>query len=314
MKKVLLLLIAINFWNCDDNNDDPENEVLPQISSLTFFQSVPCPMRYGASAVSYESEVYLVGGVSYPIYYNTISKLDELSNEWTILNDKVIGRKYLTAEVVNGIIYIIGGSNADGFIDTVQAYDIANGTLSVVAPLPTKRNQLGSVVYNNKIYVIGGELEDTGIRTNLVEVYDPLSNSWETLASMPTARDCDIAIFEDKIYAFGGFDGSNTLSKVEVYDITNDSWSDRPHMPYGLSAYHLASFDNYIFLLGDYGDHMDEVHMYNVLNDSMIKLVTNFTGRRHAAVVRNQDWIYVIGGYNGSMVFNLVEKCKPYDL
>ena len=85
-------------------------------------------------------------------------------------------------------------------------------------------------------------------------------------------------------------------------------------MPYGLSAYHLASFDNYIFLIGDYGDHMDEVHMYNVLDNSMIKLVTNFTGRRHASVVRNADWIYVIGGYDGSTVFELVEKCKPYDL
>ena len=314
MKIFLLLLVAINFWNCEDNNADVENEVLPQISSLTFFQTAPCPNRYGASAVSFENEVYLVGGVSYPVYYNTISKLDEVNSGWTILNDQVIGRRYLTAEVVGGIIYIIGGSNSDGFVDIVQAFDIANGTLSEVAPLPTKRNQLNSVVYNNKIYVIGGELENTGARTNLVEVYDPVSNSWETLASMPTARECDIAIFGNKIYAFGGFDGSNTLSKVEVYDITNNSWSDRPDMPYGLSAYHLASFDNYIFLFGDYGDHMDEVHMYDVLNNSMIKLVTNFTGRRHAAVVRNADWIYVIGGYDGSTVFDLVEKCKPYDL
>ena len=209
MKKYLFLLIAINFWNCDDNNDDDvvENEVLPKISSLTFLQTAPCPMRYGASAVSFENEVYLVGGVSYPVYYNTISKLDEVNNEWTILNDQVIGRRYLTAEVVGGIIYIIGGSNSDGFVDVVQAYDIENGTLSEVAPLPTKRNQLNSVVYNNKIYVIGGELENTGIRTNVVEVYDPISNTWEILTFMPTARECDIAIFEDKIYAFGGFDG-----------------------------------------------------------------------------------------------------------
>ena len=118
--------------------------------------------------------------------------------------------------------------------------------------------------------------------------------------------------FDDKIYAFGGYDGLIGLNKVEVYDIENDNWSNKAEMPYDLSAYHLASFDNFIFLIGDYDEYINKVHMYNVLDESWKKLVTNFTGRRHAAVVKNNDWIYVIGGYDGSTVFDLVEKCKPY--
>ena len=312
MKKQLLILLFINFWSCEDNNDGKDSDILPEISSLTFAQSTPCDVRYGASAVSFENEVYLIGGTAYPVYYNTILKLDELNNEWITLNDQVIGRRYLTTEMVNGIIYIIGGSNPDGFVDTVQAYDIANNILYEVASLPTKRINLNSVVYQNKIYVIGGHLENTDNRTNVVEVFDPLLNSWETLSSMPTARECDIALFDDKIYAFGGYDGLIGLNKVEVYDIENDNWSNKAEMPYDLSAYHLASFDNFIFLIGDYDEYINEVHMYNVLDESWKKLVTNFTGRRHAAVVKNNDWIYVIGGYDGSTVFDLVEKCKPY--
>ena len=285
---------------------------IPQISSLTFTQATSCNPRYGASAVSYENDVYLIGGIDYPLYYNTISKLDEPNNVWITLNDQVIGRRYLTTEVVNGIIYIIGGSNANGFVDTVQAYDIANDALYEVAPLPTKRTNLNSVVYQNKIYVIGGKLDSTDSRTNIVEVFDPSLNSWETLSSMPTSRECDIALFDNKIYAFGGFDGSSGLTNVEVYDIANDSWSNKAEMPYDLSAYHLASFDNFIFLIGDYDDYIDGVHLYNALDETWNTLVTNFTGRRHAAVVRNNDWIYVIGGYDGSTVFDLVEKCKPF--
>ena len=286
--------------------------ILPQVSSLTFTQSTSCDPRYGASAVSHENDIYLIGGANGQVYYNTMSKLDEPNNVWTTLNDQVIGRRYLTAEVVNGIIYIIGGSNPNGFVDTVQAYDIANDNLYDVAPLPTKRTNLNSVVYQNKIYVIGGKLENSENRTNIVEVFDPLLNSWETLSPMPTSRECDIALFDNKIYAFGGFDGSNGLTNVEVYDIANDSWSSKSEMPYDLSAYHLASFDNFIFLIGDYDDYIDGVNLYNAIDETWNTLVTNFTGRRHAAVVRNNDWIYVIGGFDGSTVFDLVEKCKPF--
>ena len=257
MKRFLPLLIILPslFWvGCEEE----ENDKLPIISSLTFVQSVPCENRYGASAVSYENEIYLIGG-SDSTYFTTIEKLDENNNQWIELTDQIIGRRYLTAEVVNGVIYIIGGAAQDySFVDTVQAYNISNSTITTVASLPTKRVQLNSVVYDNKIYVIGGQLENTSARTGAVEVYDPSSNSWTTLSSMPTARECDVALIDDKIYAFGGYDGSSGLTNVEIYDIENDSWSNANDMPYDLSAYHLAAFDYFVFLIGDYDDHIDE--------------------------------------------------------
>ena len=182
--------------------------------------------------------------------------------------------------------------------------------------MPTKRDHLGSIVYDNKIYVIGGYMYEAGWangqRTDVVEVYDPTSNSWSTLASMPTARECDAALIDDKIYVFGGYDGSSGLKAVEIYDIENDSWSKASDMPYDLSAYHLASFENFVFLFGDYDAHIDEVNMYNANNDSWIKLSTNYSGRRHTAVARNGDWVYVIGGNDNDNIYNVVEKCKPY--
>jgi N-acetylneuraminic acid mutarotase len=311
---IALILGLITFWGCEDTTDPEENNDLPEILSLTFVQSTPCNSRYGASAVSYENEIYLIGGTNYPTYFTTIEKLDETNNQWTELNEQVIGRRYLTAEVVNGVIYIIGGQVSDGsYVETVQSYNITNNSITTVAPLPTKRKQLNSVVYGNKIYVIGGQLENDGAMTNVVEVYNPSVDLWTTLSPMPTARECDVALIEDKIYAFGGYNGSTSLTTVEIYDIENDSWTTANDMPYALSAYHLASFENFVFLFGDYSAHIDEVNMFNANDDSWIKLSTNFTGRRHTAVVRNGDWIYVIGGYDGNTVFDTVEKCKPYE-
>ena len=314
MKKLQVLLSLIIILGCEDTASSGDSNGLPEISSLNFIQTTPCNgYRYGAAAVSFEDEVYLIGGAHGSTYYTTIEKLDETNNQWIELSNQVIGRRYLTAEAVDDVIYIIGGQGSDGsYIEAVQAYNISSNTLTTVSSLPTARKQLNSVVYDNKIYVIGGELESSGARANVVEVYNVSSDSWSSLASMPTARECDIALINDKIYAFGGYNGSNALTNVEIYNIENDSWSTANNMPYALSSYHLASFENFVFLFGDYSERIDEVNMYNANDDSWIKLSTNFTGRRHAAVVRNNDWIYVIAGLDGINNYDIVEKCKPY--
>ena len=127
MKKVLFILPLLFWIGCEDD----ENDGLPEISSLTFIQSTPCNnYRYGSSAVSYENEIYLIGGAHESTYYTTIERLDETNNQWIELNNQVIGRRYLTTEVVDGVIYIIGGSAQDySFVDTVQAYNISNSTI-----------------------------------------------------------------------------------------------------------------------------------------------------------------------------------------
>lgn len=313
-KSLLIFIILLLIINCEDTSSSSDNNGSPQISSLQFFRTTPCNgYRYGSSAVSYENEIYLIGGAHNSAYYSTIERLDESNNQWIELTDQIIGRRYLTTEIVDGIIYIIGGQASNGsYVETMQAYNISNNTLTTVSSLPTKRKQLNSVVYNNNIYVIGGELESSGIRTNIVEVYNTVSDSWSALASMPTARECDVALIDDKIYAFGGYDGSSALVNVEIYNIENNSWSTANDMPYPLSAYHLASFENFIFLIGDYAERIDEVNMYNANDDSWVKLSTNFTGRRHAAVVKNDDWIYVIAGGDDTYNYDIVEKCKPF--
>ena len=94
MKKVLFILQLLFWIGCEDD----ENDGLPEISSLTFIQSTPCNnYRYGSSAVSYENEIYLIGGAHGSTYYTTIERLDETNNQWIELNNQVIGRRYLTA-------------------------------------------------------------------------------------------------------------------------------------------------------------------------------------------------------------------------
>lgn len=75
-------------------------------------------------------------------------------------------------------------------------------------------------VVNGKIYVIGGH---NGIeKLHAVEEYDPATNTWRTVESMPTARAyLTSSVVDGKIYAIGGEGGFST---VEIYDPIANTW------------------------------------------------------------------------------------------
>lgn len=60
--------------------------------------------------------------------------------------------------------------------------------LSNIAPLPTGRRAGGAVSVSGKIVVIGGERTPQGGAFSAVEEFDPATNSWRTLPSLPTPR------------------------------------------------------------------------------------------------------------------------------
>jgi N-acetylneuraminic acid mutarotase len=62
--------------------------------------------------------------------------------------------------------------------------------------------------------------------SNVTEVYDPITDSWETKTAMPTSRMSLCANeVNGKIYLIGGRTGgpSSIVGLNEVYDVENDS-------------------------------------------------------------------------------------------
>lgn len=64
--------------------------------------------------------------------------------------------------------------------------------------------------------------------TNVVEVYDPVTNNWSNAPSMIVKR-CQFALVSHnrKLFAIGGYaKSSNThLSSVEDYDLETNRWN-----------------------------------------------------------------------------------------
>lgn len=92
---------------------------------------------------------------------------------------------------------------------------------------------VGDPTVGGKVYTIGGDTE--GVKSAACYVYDPSTDSWDSIASMNHARSGKpgVVYHAGKVYVFGG---DSTGVKVEVYDVASDSWTELTDMPRGYTG------------------------------------------------------------------------------
>jgi N-acetylneuraminic acid mutarotase len=93
--------------------------------------------------------------------------------------------------------------------------------------VPSPRMAHTSVVHKNQIVYINGQETQTR-RFSDVFVYDVEKNAFskpKIKGSVPSFARHTSVIVENKVYTFGGFDGSNCFFDVNVLDLTNMEWT-----------------------------------------------------------------------------------------
>lgn len=116
-----------------------------------------------------------------------------------------------------------------------------------------------------KIYSIGGSIHlfDRGPkapgRIDLVEAYDPATDTWVKRADMPTKRDgFGIGIVNNHIYAIGGGGwpqvgaGGPFLTVIEAYDPKINRWERKNEMPALKLAFSTVVLEDVIHLIGGF--------------------------------------------------------------
>ena len=172
----------------------------------------PLPGKRGAAVVAeVGGKIYVIGGVttvegakgpaispmgsSRDLTTNDV--YDPATNKWESRKPMAVGRNHAFAAAVNSKIYVIGGRTGHGFItkasntDVVEEYDPATDLWSAPKErMPTPRSGGGSGTDGRKIYVAGGEVTTTELigAYRAVEAYEPATDSWTTLPSMPLPR------------------------------------------------------------------------------------------------------------------------------
>ncbi|MCW4005241.1 MAG: hypothetical protein NWF04_01380 [Candidatus Bathyarchaeota archaeon] len=142
-------------------------------------------------------------------------------------------RARLGVAVVDEQIYAIGGSTSTGqFLGTNEKYDPTSDVWVFKEFMPTPRASFGVAVCQNKIYCIGGlsAVEQHPYKrlvSDVNEVYDPASDSWQTLTPLPAPKEgVQANVVDNKIYVLGGNSSENY-----VYDVAADSWAEKASMP-----------------------------------------------------------------------------------
>jgi len=239
---------------------------------------------------------------------STLPLVRAAEDYWTTLEPlpKTVGG--LRAAVVNGKIYAIGN-------EVNYEYDPDTDIWTSNKAMPTARQYFGIAVHQNKIYTIGGgwwDPDEGRVPSNVNEVYDPLTDTWETMESMPTARsDLSANVVNGKIYLIGGRTGSqySTVALNEVYDPATNSWVTKEPMPYPVVGYASAAVDGKIYVIGGQDEFHDPINLdltqiYNPetntwsLGASLPTVVLN--GAAGATTgAKAPKRIYVIGGTLG---------------
>jgi N-acetylneuraminic acid mutarotase len=208
-----------------------------------------------------------------------------------------------TAVSHDGTVYAIGG-RAGGVLADLDAYDAETDTWVSLPDMPTARAGLASARVGDAIYAIGGRtgtVPCSGGELATVERYDIATQTWSTVASLPTARSDLAAITKGgKVYVFGGCAAGAFLADVDVYDPETDTWSTAPtDLPTARAAmYQVGKKGGTIYVIGGYagGPALAVNEAYKVSRDAWSTATPMLTARAEMGVVSHGGRIYTVGG------------------
>ncbi|MCK4258919.1 MAG: hypothetical protein KAX49_08075 [Halanaerobiales bacterium] len=270
-------------------------------------------VSYPANA-EVNGKVYVIGGLSREDYYhggeylNLNQVYDPVTNEWVLKAPMPTARLQCGIGVINGKIYVVGGMNDGSYLTTIEMYDPVTDRWTTMAPMLTPRATLVVGVVNGKIYAIGGgndKLMPSGggyeyTPLNIVEVYDPITNTWTQKAPIPTPRArFAVGVIDNKIYAIGGIEPSHrAVCKNEVYDLETDCWTVAVDMPRARTFFGIGVIDGMIYALG--GSSLDPtIDVYNPKKNEWSSEMKMVTPREALGIGVVDNNLYVLGGHRG---------------
>jgi N-acetylneuraminic acid mutarotase len=248
----------------------------------------------------------------------------------------------------NGKMYVMGGwadGKAGGFN---YEYDPATDKWVAKTSMPRPAHHAAMAALNGKIYVFGGFVPPANTTVPLgaawqpindVWQYDPVGDTWKSLAPMPTRRGSALASEVDgKIYVMGGattveaskdsfftaYGPARVLTTNEVYDPATNKWASRTPMTVARNHAYGGVVNGKIYVIGGRTGHAfilsatntDAVEAYSPVSDSWSAPRERMPyARSGGAWGTDGKLIYVAGGEittNGMVgAFNGIQAYDP---
>ena len=240
-------------------------------------------------------------------------------------------REQMPAEVldaggaaVGGKLYVVAGETASAHTSDMYVFNPANGEWQVGPDLPGPGVENPAVTaHGGKLYVFGGSTSSfTGAVPN-AGVFDPATNAWTPLPSLPTARGGATAqAIGTKIYVVGGLTAAGvSLDTTDVFDTGTGTWSSTSAMSTRRDNAGSAALGGKLYVfgggtrnVGGYANHtLNSVEMYDPATNTWAPRAPMPTGRRTMAVGTLRGRAQLIGGELSSSATGTFAENEEYD-
>jgi len=193
--------------------------------------------RIGLGVAVVNGMIYAIGGYVHTLAcMRTNERYDPATDTWTTKASMPTARCDFGIAVYQNKIYVIGGAVGNEKSTGVnEVYDPLTNTWETKKSMPTPRQGLGANVVNGKIYLIGGCRWISGYprALNMNEAYDPLTDTWTTMAPIPTpVHRYSSAVADKKIYVITGCGPVySTVDLTQIYTPETDTWNYGAPLP-----------------------------------------------------------------------------------
>lgn len=194
----------------------------PATNTYTNLPDLPAARGGGALGLL-DNKLYFISGSNSSRADVTDVYMLDLSNlaaGWISRAPLPSARNHAAAVTLNGSLYVIGGQTGQDAgltaYGSLYRYNASNNTWTTLASMSTPRSHISDAtfVHAGRIIVLGGQnAYESALRSNTA--YDPLTNTWSSLTSLPAARFSGAGkLLSDGTYIYtGGYNGgfkSNT--------------------------------------------------------------------------------------------------------
>jgi len=234
-------------------------------------------------------------------YKGDFSTYDIKTDAWEVSPIKFTKRAHHNIHLYDNSIYVLGGKRIsvngkfEYLQDQIEVLNLTNQTIKVDNTNPHQAADFASFTYKDNIIVMGGSVKmtESGKKafTNKVHLYNITTGYWYELDNMPTAKETNGILIDDKIYLIGGNNGQ-PLSKIETFNLVTQKWETEGELFSGLERPAITYHNNIIYFFENAA-----LYTYD-LKTKQLKQYQIDLSLKFSSMHFYNDKLYIIGGYS----------------
>jgi len=224
-----------------------------------------------------------------------------------------------SANLVDNKLFVFGGGDGANYFADLYVLDLvtmhwSKPETSGAIPGP-RRAHTGTLINKNKLFIFGGG--DGNKALNDIYVLDTDKLHWDTYKTSgnvpnPRGYHSTSLIGADKVWVFGGSDGSEVFSDMSILDAATGAWTRKKlNSPKPCFAHSSTTVGNQLYVFGgnntEYSNELKIITLDNRIDTLEIQSrgVTGAapSARAYHSALLHDLRIFLIGGYDGKKCY-----------